>query len=180
MPCGTNTPYQLRFSGQTISRGGFKLNCANCRSGTTSLGFQRNNPHWNGLNNTMFVCAYQFHFIAGLFQCIHGDGMWYIHNADVVHLQNWVVHLQAAVGGGGAAGYQLRDVDGCIVTNVRIVSAACNTEAQTGAAALQLDLFILPFVIAINLNQKIWYKTHITLQVSLECLRRNNVTFQDP
>lgn len=99
------------------------------------------------------VDTYQSDSVAGPLERVHGGRMWHVHYGDIVHLQYDVVDFESAVGGSGAAGYQLRDVYGSVVADVRVVDAAGDAEAEPRATSLQHDLLVFPLAIAVNLQQ---------------------------
>lgn len=66
------------------------------------------------------------------------------------HRHNAIVHMHTTVGGRRAARNQLRDVDGGVGADVRIVGAAGNGEPEPGGAALQRDVLVLPAIVAVR------------------------------
>lgn len=80
--------------------------------------------------------------------------MRHVHDGHVVHLQYRVVDTQTPVRGRGTARYELRDVNGGVVAEVRIVRAAGDAETEARASSLQNYLLILPVIVAVHLEAR--------------------------
>lgn len=96
----------------------------------------------------------QFDGVAGLLEGVDGVSMWHVDHRHVVDREDGVVDAEAAVCRRRPTSYQLGDVDGGIVADVRVVGAARDAEAQAGAAPLQHDLLVLPLIVTVHLETK--------------------------
>lgn len=88
----------------------------------------------------------KFNYTTKSCTCCHNQ---HTHTNAKTHRNDAVVDVDASVGGRCTAGNQLRDVDRGVGTNVRIVGAAGNCEAEPRRAALQLDILVQPAIVAV-------------------------------
>ena len=82
--------------------------------------------------------------VAGLFESVDGRRVGHIHNGDLIYFKDHVVYLQPAVDGRRAAWDDLRQADGWIVADMRVIRATGDAETETRVASLQNDFFVLP------------------------------------
>lgn len=106
-------------------------------------------------DNVFLVASYQSDSVAGFLERVNGHSMRNVDDIDFVHLEDGVIHTEAAVGGRGAARYQLGDVDGGVVADVRVVGTAGDTEPEPRTTSFQYNFFVLPLVVAIDLEQRV-------------------------
>ncbi len=92
--------------------------------------------------------------VTGPFERLDGGRMGNVHNRDIVHFQNDVIDLHSAVYGRRTARDDLRQADGRIIADVRVIGAARDAETQTRAASFQDDFLVLPsrFVASVCLS----------------------------
>ena len=95
---------------------------------------------------------YQSNEVSGSFESVDGGRMRDVNDRDVVNFENDVVDLEAAVDGGGPAADDLRQANGRIVGQVRIVRPTGDAEAQARVAPFQNNLFVVPTVVPIRLR----------------------------
>lgn len=76
-----------------------------------------------------------------------------IHNRNIIHFQDDVVDLHAAVDRSRSAWDDLRQTDGWIVADVWVVSSTRNAKTQTRAASLKNNFLVIPcrFIASIRL-----------------------------
>lgn len=74
------------------------------------------------------LCTHQRYGISGFFQSFDGGSVGYVDDGCVVHFNDNIVDFEPAIGGGRATGYQLGDINICVIADVRIISAAGDTE----------------------------------------------------
>lgn len=95
--------------------------------------------------------THQFDGVAGFLKRVHRHRVGYVNDWYIVNGQNGVVDFQTAIGRCRSSGYELRDVDGGVVADVRVVGAAGDAETQAGATPFEDDLFVFPFIVAVYL-----------------------------